>query len=108
MPVYRAQEIFRDALQTKQLELRVHRPPTTTPDASRSTAPLAASRNVPQPPARSPTTTISTSGSSLPEHETVHDPKEGQNSQSLMQANTRKLGKRINIELTKGRLSSAI
>lgn len=59
----------------------------------------------PQPPARSPHTALSTLAMSTAKGSPPTSPQSPTgvtSTQALIQANTRKLGKRINIELTKG------
>ena len=123
MPVFvhRAQEVFRDALQTDEIRLRIHRPTprrstssSSMQDSSGPTSPRAHSlfKSVPPPPPqRSPSTALSTqsSTSSLPRQGplspaqpiTQTNPTDSQ-AESLMQSTTRKPGKKIHIELTKG------
>ncbi|XP_067934737.1 partitioning defective 3 homolog isoform X16 [Watersipora subatra] len=118
-----AQEIFRDALQTDEIRLRVRRPAATrtssTSSANDSSAPISPKPHSlfksvpPPPPQRSPNTTLSnqSSLSSLPRHNQlsptqsagpVLETSSGSSAQSMMPSNSRKLGKKIHIELTKG------
>lgn len=127
----RAQEIFRGALQTEEIRLKLCRPvPERSDSASSMQEPGAGQAGElsprghslfksvpPPPPQRSPHTALTnhSSTSSLPRSAsgqlspnqpvTLGDPQSTEvPSQGLMQSSSRKLGKRIHIELTKGLL----
>ena len=137
----RAQEIFRGALQTDEIRLRLQGPSAASPSAaspSSSPKPPPSYNNVtkpqpprqpnflfksppPPPPARSPSTQLSPQKPEMSLPPTPPQPEisapatqakiekplspSADASQSLMQSNTRKLGKKIVIELTKGVVS---
>lgn len=111
--------MFRNALQTEEIRLRVHRPVPRHSGSSMQDSSGPVSPKVhglfksvpPPPPQRSPNTALSTqtSTSSLPRHPPQISPthptsaeSQADNSSGVMQASSRKLGKKLHIELTKG------